>query len=192
MEQQIIGILGSGKGSNMASIAEAIDGGRLNARIGCVISDVEGAGILDRAEQLNIPAFFISGDPYRTKLDGDAEQRYLAVLREHGVQLVALAGFMRILKKGLLDAYPDRIINIHPSLLPAFPGLAAWEQALDDGAKVTGCTVHFVDTGTDTGRVILQKVVHVADDDTPGSLHARIQEQEHLAYPEALGTIIQK
>lgn len=174
----------------MEAIADAIDDGRLHARIGCVISDVEDAGILARAAERNIPAHFLSGEPYRTKLDGEAEQRYVDVLRAHGVQLIALGGFMRILKRGLLGAFPERIVNIHPSLLPAFPGLAAWQQALESGAKVTGCTVHYVDGGMDTGQIILQKVVQVESGDTAASLHARIQEQEHVAYAEALGTIL--
>ena len=107
-------------------------------------------------------------------------------MRSHGADTVALAGFMRIIKGGLLAAFPNRIINIHPSLLPAFPGLESWKQALDYGAKYSGCTVHFVDGGMDTGPIILQRAVPILDDDTPATLHARIQEQEHAAYPQAL------
>lgn len=181
-----LGILGSGRGSNFEAIAAAIAAGRLHARIACVISDVPDAFILERARRAGIPAFHVDPAPFKTKLEGAAEVRVVELLRAHAVELVVLAGFMRIIKPGLLHAYAGRIINIHPSLLPAFPGLAAWRQALEYGVKVTGCTVHFVDAGVDTGRIILQRAVPVQPDDTPESLHARIQEQEHQAYPEAI------
>ena len=181
-----IGVLGSGKGSNLQAISDAIAAGRLDARVVCVLADVEEAFILDRARRQGIPAEFISAAPCKTKLEGTAEAQYVATLRRHGAEVVALAGFMRIIKPGLLDAFPGRIVNIHPSLLPAFPGLRAWQQAFDYGVKVTGCTVHVVDAGTDTGPILVQRAVPVLDADTPESLHARIQEQEHLAYPEAL------
>jgi len=182
-------VLGSGKGSNCQLIFDAIDAQQLNARVVCVASDVEDAFILQRAAEHKIPAQFISALPFKTKLDGKAEEAYIAYMRSHGAQVVALAGFMRIIKPGLLAAFPRAVINIHPSLLPAFPGLEAWKQALDYGVKVTGCTVHFVDAGMDTGPVIVQKSVPVLDDDTPQTLHARIQVQEHIAYPEALSVI---
>ena len=181
-----VAILGSGKGSNAQAILDAIAAGRLHARVVCVLSDVEDAFILERARRNGIPAEFVSGAPFKTKIDGAAEARYLDALRRHGAEVIALAGFMRILKKGLLGAFPHRVLNIHPSLLPAFPGMESWKQALDYGVKVTGCTVHFVDEGTDTGPILLQKTVAVLDGDTAATLHARIQEQEHLAYPEAL------
>lgn len=181
-----IGVMGSGRGSNCQSLIDAIAAGRLNARIACVIADVPDAFILERARKHGIPAFYLDPAPFKTKLDGVAETRYIETLRAHGVQAVALAGFMRIVKNGLLAAFPQRVLNIHPALLPAFPGMDAWKQALDYGAKVAGCTVHFVDAGTDTGPIILQRAVPVREDDTPATLHARIQEQEHLAYPEAL------
>jgi phosphoribosylglycinamide formyltransferase-1 len=181
-----IAVLGSGRGSNCQSIIDAIDRGALAAQIVCVIADVENAFILERARRQGIPAYYRSGAPHRTKLEGAAEAEYLAVLRRHEAEVIALAGFMRIVKRGLLDAYPGRILNIHPALLPAFPGTASWKQALDYGAKVAGCTVHLVDAGTDTGPILVQKCVAVQEDDTPETLHARIQEQEHLAYPEAL------
>jgi phosphoribosylglycinamide formyltransferase-1 len=184
-----VAVLGSGSGTNCQAIFDAITAGRLNARVVCVLSDVEGAFILERARRHGVPAEYLSGAPFKTKLEGEAEQRYLAALRRHGAELVALAGFMRLIKRGLLEAFPQRIVNIHPALLPAFPGMESWRQALDYGAKVTGCTVHFVDAGTDTGPIIVQRAVPVLDGDTPAALHARIQEQEHAAYPEALQLI---
>jgi phosphoribosylglycinamide formyltransferase 1 len=181
-----VAILGSGRGTNAQAIIDSVRSGRLSARIACVLSDVEGAYILERARRAGIPAEFVSGAPFKTKLEGEAEQRYLDALCRYKVDVVALAGFMRILKGGLLSAYSHRILNVHPSLLPAFPGVESWKQALTYGAKVAGCTVHLVDEGTDTGPIVLQKAVPVRDDDTPESLHARIQEEEHAALPEAL------
>jgi phosphoribosylglycinamide formyltransferase-1 len=181
-----LGVLGSGQGSNLQSILDAIQAGALNARVVCVLSDVPGAGILTRARKAGVPAEHIDCAPFRTKLDGAAEERVIAEMRRRGAEAIALAGFMRMVKPGLLSAFPGRILNIHPSLLPAFPGLEAWRQAIEYGAKVSGCTVHFVDAGMDTGPIILQRTVPVLDGDTPDTLHARIQEQEHLAYPEAL------
>ncbi len=181
-----VAILGSGKGSNAQAIMDAIQAGHLNARVVCVLSDVADAGILERARRNGIPAEFVDAAPFKTKLDGEGEQRYLRALRRHGAEVIALAGFMRLIKSGLLQAFANRILNIHPALLPAFPGVASWKQAVDYGVKVAGCTVHFVDAGTDSGPIILQKTVTVFDTDTPATLHARIQEQEHLAFPEAL------
>lgn len=173
----------------MQSIQDAIEAGKLYAKIVCVISDVQGAGILDRAARHGLPATYLDAAPFRTKLDGEAEVRYLDYLGAHGAEVIVLAGFMRIVKAGLLTRYPHRVLNIHPALLPAFPGIDAWKQALEYGVKVAGCTVHFVDHGTDTGPIILQKCVPVLDMDTPETLHARIQKQEHLAYPEALAML---
>lgn len=181
-----LGILGSGRGSNMQSIQAAIAAGTIPATIGCVISDVENAFILERARHVHLPAYYVDMAPFRTKMDGEAEARVIELLQQHGVDLVVLAGFMRIVKPGLLRAFPHRVLNIHPSLLPSFPGLNAWAQALAYGVKSTGCTVHFVDEGMDTGPIILQRTVPVMDRDTEESLHARIQEQEHSAYPEAI------
>jgi len=184
-----IGVLGSGKGSNYQAIADSIANGFLDAEIVCVISDVADAFILERARNNNTPAYYISGAPYKTKLEGKAEDEYIQVLLRHKVDIVVLAGFMRIIKKKMLEEFYRRIINIHPSLLPSFPGMEAWKQALSYGVKVTGCTVHFVDEGTDTGPIIIQKTVPVYDDDTPEKLHARIQVEEHKAYPEAIKLI---
>lgn len=181
-----IGVLGSGSGSNMQSVLDAIRDGTLNAEIRLVLSDVADAKILDRARAHAVPCGWLDCAPFKTKLDGEAEQRCIGLLKERGVDTVVLAGFMRIVKPGLLKAFPQRVLNIHPALLPAFPGVHAWRQALDYGAKVAGCTVHFVDEGTDTGPIIVQRAVPVLPGDTPESLHARIQVQEHLAYPEAL------
>ncbi len=184
-----IAVLGSGSGSNCQSIIDAIADKTLDAEIVCVISDVADAAILDRAHRHNIPAEYISGAPYKTKIEGESEQKYIECIKSYNADIVVLAGFMRIIKKGLLQEFQGHIINIHPSLLPAFPGLYAWKQALEYGTKVAGCTVHFVDEGTDTGPIIVQKCVPVLPDDTPESLHARIQVQEHIAYPEALRLI---
>ena len=186
-----IGVLGSGSGSNMQSVLDAIQAQTLDAEIRVVLSDVDGAKILDRARAHNIPNQWLDCAPFKTKLDGEAERACIKLLNGYGVDTVVLAGFMRIVKPGLLNAFPHRVLNIHPALLPAFPGIGGWKQALDYGAKVAGCTVHFVDEGTDTGPIIIQKTVPVLEGDTPETLHARIQEQEHLAYPEALRLLSQ-
>jgi phosphoribosylglycinamide formyltransferase-1 len=184
-----LAVLGSGKGSNLQAIFDAIDGNQLHAEVICVISDVEDAFILERARRRGVPAEYVDGAPFRTKLDGDAERRVIDLVRQHGGTHVALAGYMRMIKAGLLEAFTGRVFNIHPSLLPAFPGLEAWTQAVEAGARESGCTVHVVDSGMDTGAIILQRSVPVLPGDTPAVLHARIQRQEHLAYPEALQTI---
>ena len=184
-----LGVLGSGAGSNMQSIVDAIAAGTLDAEVKIVLADVADAKILDRARRHGIPCQYLDCSPWKTKLEGRAEEECIRILREAGVDTVVLAGFMRIVKPGLLAAYPNRVVNIHPALLPAFPGVHGWTQALDYGCKVAGVTVHFVDAGTDTGPILVQKAVPVMEDDTPESLHARIQVQEHLAYPEALRII---
>ena len=152
-------------------------------------SDVESAGIFALAKNHNLEAIFIAPGKFRTKLEEEAEQRFISVLQEKQVDLVVLAGFMRILKGEFLRAFADRVINIHPSLLPSFPGLEAWKQALDYGVKVTGCTVHFVDQGIDSGAIIAQQTVPVHDDDTPATLHARIQMAEWDLYPKAVESV---
>lgn len=189
MTQKRIGILGSGNGSNCQAIIDAVERGALNARVACVLSDNPDAFILERARRHGLPAEFVSAEPFRTKLAGAAEQRYADVLRRHGADIVALAGFMRIVKSGMLSAFPGRIVNVHPSLLPAFPGLESWKQALRYGVKVTGCTVHIVDAGIDTGPILVQRAVPILPGDTPESLHARIQAAEHEAYPAALALL---
>ena len=184
-----LAIFGSGSGSNYQAIAEAIADGSLNARIACVISDVKDAFILERARRFGHPAFYVDCAPFKTKLDGEAERQAIEIIKQHGGDFVVLAGFMRIIKSGLLDAFAGRIINIHPSLLPAFPGLEAGRQALEAGVKETGCTVHFVDGGIDSGPIICQRKVPVLSGDTVEILMNRIHAQEHIAYPAALQKI---
>jgi phosphoribosylglycinamide formyltransferase-1 len=159
------------------------------AQIVSTISDVQSSGILEHAQQRSIPAQFIEPGNFRTKLDETAEHHLLDVLREARADLIALAGFMRVLKGEILRAYEGKIINIHPSLLPCFPGLQAWKQAFDAGVKITGCTVHFVDAGIDSGPIIGQQAVSVLDSDTAESLHARIQAAEHELYPKCVAAI---
>ena len=152
-----LGVLGSGAGSNMQSIVDAIAAGELDAEIAIVVSDVADAKILDRARRHGIECRHLDCSPFRTKLDGAAEKECIELLKSAGVDTVVLAGFMRIVKAGLLGAFPNRVLNIHPALLPAFPGVESWKQALDYGCKVAGVTVHFVDSGTDTGPIIVQR-----------------------------------
>lgn len=174
----------------MVAIARACAEGHVPAEVVMVLSDVAGAGILDRAREAGVPGRYLAPGRYRTKLDTEAEGAYVAALQEARVDWVLLAGFMRVLGTGFLRAYPQRMLNIHPSLLPAFPGLEAWRQAVEYGVKWTGCTVHFVDAGIDTGPIVVQRAVPVVDGDTPESLHARIQEAESEAYPEALRRLL--
>lgn len=182
-------MLGSGKGSNFVAIAEACAAGRIPAEVALVLSDVADAGILTHATQRGIPARYLAPGKFRTKLDDEAERAYVAALREAKVDLIVLAGFMRVLKGEFLRAFEGRIVNIHPSLLPSFPGLEAWKQALDHGVKVTGCTVHFVDAGVDSGAIIGQQTVPVLDDDTPATLHQRIHAAEHELYPKCVAAL---
>jgi phosphoribosylglycinamide formyltransferase-1 len=184
--------LGSGKGSNFAALADACAAGRVPARIALVLSDVPGAGILGLAAARGIPAVHIPPGRFRTRLDDAAESAYVDALRAAGVGWVVLAGFMRILKSVFLRAFPERVVNIHPSLLPAFPGLEAWNQALEYGVKVTGVTVHLVDDGVDSGPIIAQAPVPVREGDTAETLHARIQAVEHALYPEALTALLEE
>jgi phosphoribosylglycinamide formyltransferase-1 len=184
-----LGVLGSGKGSNFAAIADAVAAGKIPAEISLVASDVETAGILNLARERKLSAQFIPPGKFRTKLDEDAERAFVAALQAAKVNLVVLAGFMRVLKGDFLRAFEGRIVNIHPSLLPSFPGLEAWKQALDHGVKVTGCTVHFVDAGVDAGPIIGQETVAILDNDTAETLHQRIHAAEHRLYPECVGAV---
>jgi len=178
-----IGILASGKGSNLKAIVDYIKKENLPVDTGVVLSDNPDSFALKIAEKENIKHYCIPEKKHKTFLSVKTEKEYVKVLREHNVELVCLAGFMRVLKKDFIETFSGRIINIHPSLLPAFQGLSAWEQALRYGVRFTGCTTHFVDYGVDSGPVILQAVVPVLKDDTPETLHRRIQEKEHLIYP---------
>jgi len=173
----------------MVAIAEACAAGQIPAEIGLVLSDVADAGILERARERKLTAEFIPPGKFRTKLDEEAEQAFVRRLSEAQVDLIVLAGFMRILKGEFLRAFANRVVNIHPSLLPAFPGLEAWKQALDHGVKVTGCTVHFVDQGIDNGPILAQETVPVLADDTPVTLHERIQQAERRLYPQVVGAL---
>ena len=184
-----LGVLGSGKGSNFAAIADAIDTGKISAQIGVVLSDVESAGILAHAREREMAAQFIPPGKFRTKLDEDAERNCVAALQAARVDLIVLAGFMRVLKGDFLRAFEGRIVNIHPSLLPSFPGLEAWKQALDHGVKVSGCTAHFVDAGVDAGPIIGQQTVPVLDNDTTEGLHQRIHAAEHELYPKCVAAM---
>ena len=189
MSRLVLGVLGSGRGSNFAAIQEAIDAGRLDAEVRVVISDHADAPILEKARNWNLPARALPPGRFRTKLEPEQEKLLVDWLREAGVEWVVLAGYMRVVKAPLLEAFPDRILNIHPSLLPAFRGLEAWRQALEAGAPVTGCTVHFVNAEVDAGRILDQREVPVLPGDTPELLHERIQVAEHELYPCVLRRI---
>jgi phosphoribosylglycinamide formyltransferase-1 len=185
-----IAILGSGNGSNAQALIDAVEAGTLPMQIRCIVSDVKEARILDRARAHHIPAHFIDCAPSKSLLHHTAEAEVLQLLANYEIDYVILAGFMRIIKQGLLDAYPQRIINIHPSLLPAFPGLNAGKQAFDAGVSTTGCTVHYVDAGIDTGNIIVQKEVSIEPHESLEQLMQKIHAAEHLAYPEALRLIL--
>ena len=188
----VLGILGSGSGSNMQAILDAIEAGTLDARIALVLSDNPDAFILERARRNGIKTGLIDCRGYKTRFPDEAQAETDAALRQAGVELVCLAGFLRLVKRPLLDAFPNRILNIHPSLLPAFPGLESWKQALAAGVPETGCTVHLVDEGMDTGPIILQERVPVLTDDTAETLHARIQDAEHRLYPLAIARAMRR
>lgn len=182
-----IGVLVSGRGSNLQALIDAAAASRLGGRVVVVISNVAGAGGLERASGAGIPAVV---QDHRGRAREDHDRALLAHLREHGADLVCLAGYMRLLSPVLLRAYPGRVLNVHPSLLPAFPGLDAQRQAWAYGVKVSGATVHLVDEGLDTGPIVLQEAVAVADDDTPQTLAARILQAEHRIYPEAVRRLL--
>ena len=187
MSRLRLGILGSGKGSNCRAILEAIRDGKLSAEVRLVISDNFDAGILDIAREFGIANAYLPPGKFRTRLEPEVEVELVRMLREADVNLVVLAGFMRVLKDPVLAAFPRRIINIHPSLLPKYAGVEAWKQALDAGDGVTGCTVHFVDAGIDTGDIIAQREVPILPTDTPTTLHQRIQIAERELFPEVIG-----
>lgn len=182
-----IGVLISGRGSNLQALIDAAADGRLGGTVAVVISNVGSAAGLQRARAAGIPAHFID-HAGRSRDVHDREMR--AVLRAHDVSLVCLAGYMRLLSAEFIRAFPGRVLNVHPSLLPAFPGKDAARQAWEHGVQVTGATVHFVDEGLDSGPIILQEAVAVADDDTPETLAARILEAEHRIYPRAVRMVL--
>ena len=183
-----LGILLSGRGSNFEAIAKNVAAGKIpNARIAVVISNKPDAGGLEVAHRIGLEALVI---PSKGKPREEHDREVIAALQQHKVDLICLAGYMRLLSPWFVQQFPHRILNIHPSLLPAFPGLDSQRQAFDYGAKVAGCSVHFVDEAVDHGVIILQKAVPVNDDDTVETLSARILEQEHLAYPEAIARVL--
>ncbi len=186
MSDCVLGILASGRGSNFLAIKQAIDQGQLAARIGVVISDQAEAAVLGKTD--DIPCCVVLRADYSSKQEFD--QALAAKLQEYGVNLVVLAGFMRILGSSFIDTFAGKVMNIHPSLLPSFPGLHPQQQALDYGVKVSGCTVHFVDKGMDTGPIILQIPVPVYSDDNEDSLSTRILTVEHKLYPAVLAMYV--
>src|SRR5215472_8811597 len=192
MKRLPIGILGSGKGSNCRVILERIRSGDLAAEARVVVSDALDAPILDIAREFGVPNAYLPPGRFRTRLEPEIEEQLLQMLRDAGVELVALAGFMRVLHEPMLKAFPRRIINIHPSLLPKFPGLEAWKQALAAGERVTGCTVHYVDEKIDHGQILAQREVTILPNDTPESLHARIHILEHELYPAVIAGLCKK
>ena len=192
MKRLPIGILGSGKGSNARAILEGVRSGKLAADARLVVSDVLDAPILDIAREFGVPNAFLPPGRFRTRLEPEAEDQLVKMLRGAGVELVALAGFMRVLHEPMLNAFPRRVINIHPSLLPKFPGLEAWKQALAAGEKVTGCTVHYVDEKIDHGRIVAQREATILPNDTPESLHSRIQILEHELYPAVIAELCER
>jgi phosphoribosylglycinamide formyltransferase-1 len=187
-----LAVLGSGRGSNFVAIHEAIQAGKLDAEIVVVLSDQPDASILARAREFGIPAAALPPSPFKTKLGPDAETVLRETIEQCSAEWVILAGYMRVVKEPFLSLFPNRIINIHPSLLPAFKGLRAWEQALAAGIPETGCTVHFVNRDIDAGEIIAQQRVPILLGDTPETLHARIQVAEHELYPKALAEIFQR
>ncbi|MDP3940136.1 MAG: phosphoribosylglycinamide formyltransferase [Deltaproteobacteria bacterium] len=179
-----VGVLASGNGSNLQAILDASASGGIDARVVVVISDKPEAFALARARRAGVPAVVIEKKNFASREKFDV--RLVEILREHEVELVCLAGFMRILTPVVINAFPQRMLNIHPSLLPAFPGLDVQRKALEHGVRFSGCTVHVVDEGCDTGPIVIQAVVPLAPDDTPASLAARILDQEHRMYPAAI------
>ena len=183
-----IGVLVSGRGSNLQALLDAAAAGGLGGQVAVVVSNRPEAAGLERARRAGVPAFVC---PHAGKTRGDHEREVAALLRDHGASLVCLAGYMRLLSDTLVDAFPERILNVHPSLLPAFPGAHAQRQALLHGVKVTGATVHFVDRTLDGGPIVVQEAVAVEDEDTEETLAARILEAEHRIYPRAVRLVLE-
>lgn len=185
-----IAVLASGRGTNLQAIIENFENGKLKGELVCVVSDNEDAKALERAREHNIEALYIDPGPKKTWLIPEIEQKYVEALKERNIDLVCLAGFMRIIKQPLLDAFPNRILNIHPALLPSFPGLNVQKKALEYGVKFSGCTVHFVTPDVDAGPIITQAAVPVLDDDTPETLAERILKEEWRIYTEAINIVL--
>ncbi|MBJ7900672.1 MAG: phosphoribosylglycinamide formyltransferase [Cyanobacteria bacterium RI_101] len=185
-----LGVLASGSGSNLEAIAQSIRGGALKARIQVLIYNQPGAGVKDRAERLGIPAVLLNHRDYASRADLD--RAIVETLKQAGADWVIMAGWMRIVTPVLLDAFPRRVLNIHPSLLPSFRGVGAVEQALSAGVKVTGCTVHYAVPDVDSGPILAQAAVPILPGDTPESLHARVQVQEHQIFPLGIALAAQR
>ncbi|UCD19440.1 MAG: phosphoribosylglycinamide formyltransferase [candidate division WOR-3 bacterium] len=185
-----IGVLVSGRGSNLEAIIKNIENGTLQANLACVISDNKDARALQITRDHGFKAIWLDPGPKKTWLLPEYEETYVKTLKEHNVDLVCLAGFMRIIKKPLLDAFKGRILNIHPALLPSFPGLDVQRKAIEYGVKFSGCTVHFVTEDVDAGAIVTQAVVPVLDDDTSETLAARILKEEHRIYTEAINIVL--
>ena len=179
-----VAVLASGSGTNLQAIIDKSEKGELSAKVALVLSDVESAYALERTRKHNIPAVFVDRKRFSSKKE--YEKEIVKNLKEYNVDLVLLAGYMKIVGRAIINEYRNKIMNIHPALLPSFPGLSAWRQAIDYGVKISGVTVHFVDEGIDTGPIILQEVVPVFDNDTPESLHQRIHQEEYKIYPRAI------
>jgi phosphoribosylglycinamide formyltransferase 1 len=184
MEKKVVSFLVSGRGSNFRIIAEKIMRGKISADFGCVISNRSDAPALDIARSLGIPAYAVDSKKYFTRKGH--EKALVKLLESHGTDLVVAAGYMRILTPYIIGKYKNRMMNIHPALLPSFPGINAQKQAIEYGVRISGCTVHFIDKGTDTGPIIIQKAVIIEKGDTPSSLSKRILEEEHILLPEAV------
>lgn len=179
-----LGVLASGSGTNLQAIIDECEKGKISAKVAVVISDKEDAYALIRAKKHHIPAILV--DRKKFSHPNNYEKEILSYLKKHKVDLVILAGYMRIVGKTIIEEYRNKIMNIHPALLPSFVGLSAWKQAIDYGVKISGVTVHLVDEGMDTGPIILQEAVPVNNDDTPEILHHRLQQKEHQIYPRAI------
>jgi len=189
-----VAVLASGRGSNLQAVIDAIEAGTVQSKIVAVITNKKEAPALERARRHGLPGFFVDPKPYAGRPDSREayDRELLDVLRRHDVELVLLAGYMKIVTRVLVEAFANRMMNIHPSLLPSFPGLDVQKKAIEWGCKLAGCTVHFVTEGVDEGPIILQAVVPILDDDTPNTLAARILEQEHKIYPRAVQLFAEK
>lgn len=186
----ILGVMASGSGSNFAAVARSIESGNLNAKIAVLIHNKPDIQAIERARQLGIPTVFLDHREYPMREDLD--RAIVAVLQGYQVECVVMAGWMRVITQVLIDAFVDRVINIHPSLLPSFPGIRSIEQALAAKVKITGCTVHLVSLEVDSGPIIVQSAVPVLPEDTAATLHARVQIQEHIILPQAIELLAQK